>query len=101
VKVLIALSPPGTPARRGRLCDGVELEQEVLYELLDRRCGSRRLVALGARQRLLAVLIGEIELREPDRDDRGDNEGDDDCGVFPDQSPVGYRYTSSARMIIC
>jgi len=39
MEVLIALSPAGTSAHRSRLCDGIELQQEVLYKLLDRRCG--------------------------------------------------------------
>ena len=40
MEILVALSPAGTSAYGGRLCDGIELQQEVLHELLDRRCGS-------------------------------------------------------------
>ena len=101
MEVLVSLPQSGRSARRGRLRDSVELQQQVLHELLDRGRRGGSLVEFEPRQRAFAVLIREVELREPDRDHRCDNQGHDDSGVFPDQPPVGYRYTSSARMIIC
>ena len=46
MEVLVSFSQPGVSCRRGRLRNGVELQQEVLHELLDRGRGGRCLVAL-------------------------------------------------------
>ena len=62
--------------------------QDVLHVLLDRRGVGGRLVALDARQRALAVLVREVELREPARDDRRGDERHDDRHVLPDQAAV-------------
>ena len=88
VEVLVSLRQSGSARRDGRLGYRLELPQDFLHLLLDRGGGRRRLVPLDGAQRALAVLIGEVELREPDRDDRRGDERHDDRRVLPDQAPV-------------
>src|SRR5207249_1563830 len=69
--------PPSLPRRRSRR-HGVELLQGLLDELLDRDSNGGGLLTLGACDRPLAVLVGEVELSQSDRDDGRCDERHDD-----------------------
>ena len=88
VEVLVSLRQPGCSLSVSRLGHHLELPQEVLHQLLDERGGGGCLVPLDTGQRTLAVLVGEVELREPDRDDCCGDERHDDERVLPDQASV-------------
>ena len=88
MEVLLSLRQPRSTPRIRRLRDAFELPQDGLHLLLDDGRGGGRLVPLETGQSPLAVLVGEIELREPYRDDRRADERHDDSRVLPDQASV-------------
>ena len=88
VEVLVALDQARSPRILRRLSHRLEFAENVLQRLFDRERGGGRLIALDPRQRPLRVLIGEVELREPDRYARRCDERDNHGRVFPDQASV-------------
>ena len=82
---------PAAPLSTVGAATPAELSQDLLHQLLDRGGRGRRAVLLDPGDGRPAVPVGEVQLREPDRDDRRRDESDDDRGVLPDQASVRAR----------